>query len=191
MKIETKTYVIIVLTLVIGMIIGALITGAIVRHRIRRFMSLGHPDHLTARIERIIEPTEAQRDTVHQILMDHARKFDQIHGRFESQLLALKDSLKKDLDPILTEEQKERLERVPRPPEHFRGHRPGGRKDHRPGAPAPSGLESPGEERPGEGQPAPMETGGAPPPPPHGDQSPPPPPHKDQLPPPPPGENNP
>jgi len=148
MKIETKTYVIIVLTLVIGMIIGALISGVVVRHRIRQFMSLGHPDHLTERIESIIEPTAAQRDTVHQILMRHAQQFHEIHGRFESQLLALKDSLKMDLDPILTEEQKERLERAPKPPRHLRDHRPGQRKDRRPGAP-PSGEVPP----PGEGPP--------------------------------------
>lgn len=159
MKIETKTYVIIMLTLVIGMIIGALITGAVVRHRIRQFMSLGRPDHLTARIERIIEPTAAQRDTVHQILMEHARQFHEIHGRFESQLLALKDSLKKDLDPILTAEQKERLERAPRPPEHFRDRRPGGRKDRRPGAPLPGEEHPPGAPPPGEEHPL-----GAPPP---------------------------
>jgi len=154
MKIETKTYVIIMLTLVIGMIIGALITGTVVRHRVRRFMSLGHPNHLADRIENIIEPTASQRDTVHQILIEHAQQFHEIHGRFEIQLLALKDSLKKDLDPILTEEQKERLERAPKPSEHFRDRRPGQRKDGRPGAPPPTGEERPplppppGEDRP-------------------------------------------
>jgi hypothetical protein len=137
MKIETKTYVIIVLTLVIGIIIGSLITGAVVRHRVRRFMSLGHPEHLADRIERIIEPTSTQRDTVHQILLQHAQQFHEIHGRFESQLQALKDSLKKDLDPLLTEEQKKRLERSPKPPGHIRGRAPEQWRDRRPGAPPP------------------------------------------------------
>jgi len=176
MKIETKTYLIIVLTLLIGMIIGALMTGAVVRHRVRRFMSLGRPDHLTARIERIIEPTAAQRDTVHQILMDHAQQFHEIHGRFESQLLALKDSLKKDLDPILTGEQKERLERVPKPPRHLRDRRPEQRKDsrleqrndRRPGTPPPGEKRPPGA--------APLQGDDRPPPPPEGGQPPPPPP---------------
>jgi hypothetical protein len=179
MKIETKTYVIVVLTMVIGIIIGALISGAVVRHRIRRFISLGRPEHLTERIERLIEPTAAQRDTVHQILMEHARQFHEIHGRFENQLLALKDSLKKDLDPILTEEQKERLERAPRPPEHLRDRRPGGRKDRRPGGPPSGEQESLGEDRPPG------------PPPQQGDDRPPPPPGETQSPSPHPGDDEP
>ncbi len=139
MKMKTKTYVIIGLTLVIGMIIGALITGAVVRHRVRRFSSMGHPDHLATRIESIIEPTESQRDTVHQILMKHSQQFLVIHDRFESQMLALKDSLEKDLDPILTEEQKERLARAPKPPRHFRDRRPDHSRGKKSGSPPPPG----------------------------------------------------
>jgi hypothetical protein len=150
MKIETKTYFVIAITLVIGMILGSLITAGVVHRRARRFMSLGHPDHLAARIESIIEPTETQRDTVHQILMKHSRQFLEVRDRFESQLLTLRDSLKKDLDPVLTEEQRERLERQPKPPRHYREGEPGPWRDRELGPPPPPGEERPPGPPPGE-----------------------------------------
>ena len=159
MKIETKTYVIIVVTLVIGMIVGSLVTGAVVRHRVRRFMNLGHPEHLAARIEELIGPDASQRQAVHEILMKHSEQFLQVHSHFESQMMALRDSLKKDLDPILTEEQKERLERQPKPPRHLRDRRPGPWRQRELGTPPPPG--EPGPPSP----PAPDEGGPLPPPP--------------------------
>jgi hypothetical protein len=137
MKIETKTYVIIMITLVIGMVIGSLITGAIVHHRVRRFMNLGHPEHLATRIEELIDPDQSQREAVHGILMKHSERFLQVHSHFESEMLALRDSLKKDLEPLLTEEQRKRLERQPKPPRPFRDGKPGPWRGHEPGSPPP------------------------------------------------------
>ncbi|KPL18934.1 MAG: hypothetical protein AMJ92_05505 [candidate division Zixibacteria bacterium SM23_81] len=153
MKIETKTYIIIVVTLVIGMVIGSLITGAVLRHRVRRFVNLRHPEHLTTRIEELIGPDESQREAVHEILMKHSEQFLEIHSHFESEMLALRDSLRKDLDPILTDGQKKRLERQPKPPKYLRGRRPG-----------PSRWREPGH------QPPPSEPGPPPPPPPERDE---------------------
>ena len=140
MKTGTKTILIILITLIIGMIIGALVTGAFARHRVRRFMSMREPGHLSARIERIIGPDESQREAVREILRKHSEQFLEIHSEFEGEMLALRDSLKKDLEPILTDEQKARLERGPRHPGPFgdKGRRPGphhGGKGRRPGPP--------------------------------------------------------
>jgi hypothetical protein len=139
---ETKTVLIVLSTLIIGVIIGALITGAFARHRIGRFMAMRDPGRLSMHVERIIDPDESQREAVREILHKHSERFLEIHSRFEGEMLALRDSLKKDLAPILTDEQRERLERAPKPPRHFRDHKPGPWKDRRPGVPPP------GEERP-------------------------------------------
>ncbi len=129
MKMGTKTILVILITLIIGMIIGVLISGAFARHRSGRFMSMREPGRLGAHVERIIDPDESQREAVRAILQRHSEQFLKIHSRFEGEMLALRDSLKKDLDPILTEEQKARLERGPRHPGPFRG------KGKRPGPP--------------------------------------------------------
>jgi hypothetical protein len=144
MKMETKTVLIVLGTLILGMIIGALISGAFARHRIRRFMSMGEPGRLEAHVERIIDPDESKREAVREILRKHSERFLEIHSQFEGEMLALRDSLRKDLDPILTDEQKERLERAPKPLKHLRDHRPGQWKDRRPGAPPPGEDHLPG-----------------------------------------------
>ena len=162
MKMETKTVLIILGTLIIGMIIGALISGAFTRHRIGRFMSMREPGRLSAHVERIIDPDESQRELVREILSKHAERFLEIHSQFEGEMMALRDSLRKDLDPILTDEQKERLERVPKPPKHFRDRQPGPWMDRRPGALPPGrehppGAPPPGEEYPPEAPPPPLD----------------------------------
>jgi hypothetical protein len=139
MKMETKTVLIVLSTLIIGMIIGALITGAFARHRIGRFMSMREPGRLAAHVERIIGPDESQRDAVRAVLREHSEQFLELHSHFEDEMLALRDSLRKDLDPILTDEQKERLERGPRHPGPFqgKGKRPGHLWRHGPEGPPP------------------------------------------------------
>lgn len=158
MKMETKTVLIVLGILIIGMIIGALITGAFARHRVGRFTSMREPGRLSARVERIIDPDESQREAVREILRKHSERFQEIHSQFEGEMLALRDSLREDLDPILTDEQKERLERTPRPPKHIRDHKPGSRKNRQRGAPPP-GEERPDLPPPGEGQPPPPPPG--------------------------------
>jgi hypothetical protein len=151
MKMGTKTVLVILITLIIGMIIGVLITGAFARHRIGRFMSMREPGCLGAHVEKIIDPDESQREAVRDILQRHSEQFLKIHSRFEGEMLALRDSLKKDLDPILTEEQKKRLERQPKPPKHFRDRRPGPWRQHEPGSspplPTKGGLHPPPPDR--------------------------------------------
>jgi len=166
MKMETKTVLIVLSTLIIGMIVGALITGAITRHRIGRFTSMREPGRLSTHVERIIDPDESQREVVREILRKHSERFLEIHSQFEGEMLALRDSLKKDLDPILTDEQKERLERAPKPPRHLRDHRPEQSKDHRPGVPPQPGQGPPEGGRMEDKRPDfPGPEGGQPPPP--------------------------
>lgn len=129
MKTEIKTAVVILVTLLIGILIGSLLTGALARYRVSRFVSMREPGRMVAHLERMIEPDASQREAVREILAKHAERFAEIGSQFHAEMSALRDSLKKDLDPILTEEQKARLEREPRPP---RGKRRGGR---RPGPP--------------------------------------------------------
>ena len=143
MKTETKTAVIIVVTLIIGMAIGSLLPGAFIRHRTGRFMAMREPEHLMGRIEDIIDPDESQREAVQEILHRHAERFHEIHSQFEAAMFALRDSLRKDLDSILTEEQKARLERGPTPPKHPRERRPGPWRPHEPGSPPPSDERQP------------------------------------------------
>jgi hypothetical protein len=143
MRMGTKSILMILMTLIIGMVIGFLISGVIARHRMQRFITMREPGRMVGFIERMIGPDESQREAVRAVLQKHSERFWKIHSRFESEMLALRDSLKKDLDPILTEEQKKRLERQPKPPKPFREGRPGPWKGHQPGHWPPKDSEQP------------------------------------------------
>ena len=135
MNIHVKTSLILIVTLLIGMILGALLGGALLRSRVKdRAARIRTPHGFANRMERIIQPDESQREAVREILLRHADRFSQFHDQFA----ALADSLKKDLDPILTEEQKLRLERMIYAPRRM--HRPErGRRGMPPGEGPPTG----------------------------------------------------
>ena len=111
MSIRTKTTMIILSTLVIGMILGALITGAVIHRRVMFYSDLTMADRFVHVFERLIGPEESNRDTVHAILRDHSRRFSEINRTHHLLLAEIVDSLMVELDPVLTESQKGRLEK--------------------------------------------------------------------------------
>lgn len=141
MRMGTKSILMILMTLIIGLVIGFLIAGAFARHRVQRFATMREPGHMAGFLERMIDPDESQREAVRAVLQKHSRLFLELHSRFEDEMMALRDSLRKDLDPILTEEQKKRLERRPKLPKPFRDRQPGPWRQHEPRSSPPHPME--------------------------------------------------
>jgi hypothetical protein len=124
---------VVILTLLIGVLLG-LLGGRLwgprdpgLRDRPGRFMN---EEFVIRRLERAIDPTEAQRDTVHKILEAHASRILELHRQQFEETARLMDTLMLQLDGVLSEEQRE----------HFRVHlqerRPqGGRPDGPPDGP--------------------------------------------------------
>jgi hypothetical protein len=113
MKTRTKTILIITTTLIIGMIVGSVLTGTILRsYRLRdRIEHMRTPEGFVSRFERIIKPDEQQRDKVHEILLEHFGRMESTSSRFFDQMKTLQDTLNMQLEPILTPEQKKRWHR--------------------------------------------------------------------------------
>jgi hypothetical protein len=102
---------IIVGTLLIGVVIGALIVGPLVaRHHFRRIADLRTPKGFAERLEEIIQPDQSQVQTLRPILMKYAESFDEVASRHREEVKNMIDSLDAELDTILTDEQKARLE---------------------------------------------------------------------------------
>lgn len=134
MKTNTKTVLIIVGTLVIGIVIGALGSGFVVHRFAGRMAEARHRDMFVERMVELIDPTPDQEPRVRDILTRHAEKFSVLADGFHEDASALLDSLRSELDPVLTDEQKARLEeRHERFGKTFKhggpppGHRPGDR----------------------------------------------------------------
>jgi hypothetical protein len=132
MKTNTKTALIIIGTLLIGIVIGALGSGLVVHKFATRMAEMRHREIFVERIVELIDPTPEQEPKVRDILTRHAEKFSELAEGFHEDASALLDSLRSELAPVLTEEQKARLEerrerfgRVFKHGGRPRGHKPG------------------------------------------------------------------
>ena len=110
MSIQWKSTVIIISTLVIGILIGVFLAGPVMHRHLRPPISERGPDGFASMLERIIQPTPDQEEAVGAVLAMHSARLDGMRAGFRDEMVALMDSLRVDLDPILTDEQKARLD---------------------------------------------------------------------------------
>ena len=110
MSIQWKSTFIIVSTLVIGILIGVFLAGPAMHHRMMPRIEEGGPDRFALMLERIIRPTPEQEEAVGAVLAMHSARLDGMRSGFRDEMVVLMDSLRADLDPILTDEQKARLD---------------------------------------------------------------------------------
>lgn len=124
MNTRAQTTIIIVATLLIGVVIGALGSAALRQDRTRRFVQMPPRDRFHEAMERIIDPTPEQKQIIEGILERQARQVSALHDNFQQQMFALFDSVQIELNSVLTEEQKTRLrEEMLRGPRRFMRHR--------------------------------------------------------------------
>jgi hypothetical protein len=123
MSIRTKTILVIIATLIIGMVLGVLMGGPIMRHHFERPPKFTQPErskHFVTLFERLIQPRDTQREAVVEILNKYSKRIEGLDSRHRLEMQALFDSMQTELSPILTEEQKaqltERLKWPPGPP---------------------------------------------------------------------------
>lgn len=110
MTTKSKTTFIILGTLIIGMVIGALSSGMWRQKRIEKFGRMRPQQQFIESIENIIKPDEAQRKAIEKVLEKRFEHIAQIRERHEQEMMAAFDSLKQELNSLLTEEQQKRLE---------------------------------------------------------------------------------
>ena len=107
MKTSTTTVLVLLVTLSIGILLGSLLHGAVMRSRMERhFKELRKPGGFITRMDDYLELEGTQKETVHKILEKHHLILSEHRMRMET----LMDSLKQDLSQHLTDEQLKRLE---------------------------------------------------------------------------------
>jgi Spy/CpxP family protein refolding chaperone len=125
MNIKVKTTLIIMSTLIIGIIIGALLSRAYLHHRIRRAFTMVNPNRFMIFFEQNISPTPEQSEQIRKIIQKHAKTVSELQKNLRDGMDSSIESLQKELDSVLTPEQKRRLERM------MRGRRLWPRRDRR------------------------------------------------------------
>ncbi|HKJ45994.1 MAG TPA: hypothetical protein VJ991_09235 [Balneolales bacterium] len=121
MKTRTKTILVIAGTLIIGIILGVFLTGAVMRHRLNRIAEMQTRPGFVKIMEHIIQPTEKQKKEIEPILTNTAHRLTQVYVDKRKKIAQIGDSLRSELQPYLTDEQYQRLTRRMR--HHEREHR--------------------------------------------------------------------
>ena len=134
MNTKIKIAAIMVLTLILGIIIGAMANQAFMHNRIRRTFAMANPVSFPRRIMDVIQPTPEQEQELKKILDRHSQRLFSSRQKFMEESREVWEALLKEMESILTPEQKERLDsqgrlRRLRPDFKKRSWRPGeGRK---------------------------------------------------------------
>jgi hypothetical protein len=110
---KTITYSsIIIATLLIGFIIGFLVNGRVTRHKIKKMRSEFTGQGFNRQFMRVLKPSPEQMEQLKPILKDYAQKhretIESLHGEQEE----LFQGFKSEVEPYLTEEQIQRLEKM-------------------------------------------------------------------------------
>jgi len=111
MNTKVKIALIIIVTLVIGIVLGAMLNRAFMRFRIQRVFADRNPVGMISFIEKDIRPTPDQREKIREVLEKHRKKSLDLREKFMMEMQAEFESLEAELDPILIPEQKNRLKR--------------------------------------------------------------------------------
>ena len=110
MKARTKSSLLLLGTLVMGLGVGALATGAVMNTRLDQLKRLRSPGGFTERMEEVIQPTdEAQRAEIRAVLDRSHERFHTAWKECGTRFTALGDSMRAELEPLLTPEQQTRF----------------------------------------------------------------------------------
>lgn len=110
MNTRSKTIIIIIATLIIGIVIGMVGSGLLMRQFARKFDEKPIHNRFSSIIERIVEPNENQIDSVRAILSRYGERMGELDRQHISVLTSLIDSMHVELSTILTEEQMKNLD---------------------------------------------------------------------------------
>ena len=111
MKARTKSALLLIATLVVGVLVGAVTTGSIVNNRLDELKAMRSRGGFTGMLERVIEPTnEAQRAQIRAALEGSEARFSEALRECRGFHSAARDSMRADLDSILTPAQQTRLD---------------------------------------------------------------------------------
>lgn len=125
MTTKTKMTFILLVTLLIGILLGIFVDRTIHRFRFqKRFAEFRQPQGISRILENLIRPDESQYQAVRDILEKYSKKLHEQREKSFQQMEAIMDSLRSELDQVLTDEQKERLKNEMERVRQRRGHRP-------------------------------------------------------------------
>ena len=97
-------------TFLLGLVLGGLIVGAVVRERLQAIADFRDRDRFVARVESFLEPTsDSQAEAMRPILEAAGARTENAFVVLRGDLTRIFDDLERELAPLLTEQQRQRL----------------------------------------------------------------------------------
>ena len=124
MNLKVKTALIIIVTLIIGIGMGAMINRALLQKRIKRAFSIRNPRVFVQSYLRTIKPGSDQHESIMDILSKYEKNVSEIRDKFSEELQSSYELMLSELEPVLTSDQMKRIEDpLPGMPPHFLIHK--------------------------------------------------------------------
>ena len=105
MKSKFKPVLILLITLIIGFVIGGLTTVTIIRYKV---MSFATEEGFNKVVYDFFDPDKEQEAKLKPIIDKYAKQYNQIKKTFIVQFIEIADSFLIEIEPILNEDQKEK-----------------------------------------------------------------------------------
>ncbi len=120
---KSKSLIAILLTLIIGIVIGILSSTYMRNRRMEEFRSYASFEGFRYQALRVIDPTEEQQEKILPVIEEFSRKNQELKIKYREEFIALMKDYKNKLEPLLTKEQMQRIEnrRHQGPPNDRRG----------------------------------------------------------------------
>ncbi len=124
MTVRTKTFLMLLGTLLVGAAVGALGMGAVREARQDRLHHLRTPEGLVRRMEDVVGPGGSDPQEIRAVFSRYAVRIDTLYHRFWRERSAVYDSMRQEVTPLLDPAQRARLEAWHRESKH-KGRRSG------------------------------------------------------------------
>lgn len=123
MNIKFKTSLLIIVTLIAGVVIGAMLNRMFLQNRVQRVFQRRAPNVFVQSYVDAIKPDHEQQKQIEKILDAYAKRMSEIREKNRQDLETLMDSMHTELESVLSTEQMERLSTRPpvgSPPSRWR-----------------------------------------------------------------------
>lgn len=110
MDYKSKSYVIIIITFVLGIVCGILIKSAITESPYEQIKRLRQHGGIVKRFENILDLSQQQKDQLKPVLDKYSNRFVEYSVNRRKGFRAIVDSLNTEIKPYLTDQQLQKLE---------------------------------------------------------------------------------
>jgi len=112
---RTKAILTIVISLIVGFILGFLTEGQLVKRERSKWRKISYSQMFENRILNSIEPSESQKEQILPIIRGYSARMNELRSATSKKFQELRNEFNNELKPYLTEEQYKRLTEPRRP----------------------------------------------------------------------------